>query len=127
MINKYSILNGSKYFSFDRLQNYAVFDLIIRNNVPTGFSTEIETNGNNKIISGTSTELLQEKIINPYKSDTTFSPQYNYPYKLVTFKGICLKQKNVSFIHKKVVNPYISYKSDTWSKDLKTDFTLGDC
>ena len=91
MINKYSILNGSKYFSFDRLQNYVVFDLIIRKNVPAGFSTEIETNGNNKIISGTSTELLQEKIINPYKSDTTFSPQYNYPHKLVTFKGICLK------------------------------------
>ena len=31
------------------------------------------------------------------------------------FKGICLKQDSVS------------YKLDAWSKDLNTDFTLGNC
>ena len=29
--------------------------------------------------------------------------------------------------HKSVVNLYISYKLDKWSKDLDTDFTLGSC
>ena len=31
----------------------------------------------------------------------------------------------MSFIHGNVLNLYISYKLDTWSKDLKTDFMLG--
>ena len=31
------------------------------------------------------------------------------------------------FIHKKVVNLYISYKLDTWLRDLHPDFTLGNC
>ena len=44
------------------------------------------------------------------------------------FKGICLKQDSVSFLQKKkVVNLYISYELDTSSKDLNTDFTLGNC
>ena len=33
----------------------------------------------------------------------------------------------VSFIHGNVVNLYISYELDTWSRDLNTDFTLGNC
>ena len=43
------------------------------------------------------------------------------------FKGIVLKQDNVSFLHKSVVYLYISYKLDIWSRDLNTDFTLGNC
>ena len=43
------------------------------------------------------------------------------------FNGICLKQKIISFLHKNVVNLYISYKLDTWLKDLNTYFTLGNC
>ena len=31
------------------------------------------------------------------------------------------------FLHKKVANLYILYKLDTWSRDLDTDFTLGNC
>ena len=34
---------------------------------------------------------------------------------------------NVSFTHWNVVNLFIVYKLDTWSRDLSTDFTLGDC
>ena len=30
-----------KYFSFDGLQNYLAFNLIIRNSIPSNFSTEI--------------------------------------------------------------------------------------
>ena len=33
----------------------------------------------------------------------------------------------VSFLHKNVVHLYISYKLDTWSRNLNTDFTLGNC
>ena len=89
--------------------------------------TEIETNSNNKITSWKSTGLSREKIINPYESDTKFSPVYDSWYGLLRVIGICLKQKIVSFLHKKVVNLYISYTLDKWSKDLSTDFTLGNC
>ena len=42
------------------------------------------------------------------------------------FKGICLKQDSVLLLHKKVEILYISYELDT-SKDLDTNFTLGNC
>ena len=38
---------------------------------------------------------------------------------------MCLKQNSVSFLHKNIVNLYITYKLDTWPRDLNTDFTLG--
>ena len=43
------------------------------------------------------------------------------------FKGFCLKQDGLSFLQKNVVNFYGSYELDTWSRDLNTDFTLGNC
>ena len=43
LINKYSILNGTKYFSPNGLQNYLVFDLIKRNKVHIKFSTVVKT------------------------------------------------------------------------------------
>ena len=46
--------------------------------------------------------------------------------KKVRFKGICLKENTVLFLHK-IVNLYISYKLDVWSKDLNTDFTPASC
>ena len=51
----------------------------------------------------------------------------NYQLSRVGLKGIYLKQDSVSFLHKKVVNLYISYKLDTCSKDLNKDFRLGNC
>ena len=59
--------------------------------------------------------------------DTDFSPEYDSSYEIVTFKGVCLKQKNLSFLHKNVVNLYISHTLDKWSKDLDTNFTLSNC
>ena len=70
---------------------------------------------------------VARKIINTYESDTNFSPEYKSRYEEVTFKGVCLKQKSVSFLHKKVVNLYISYTLDKLAIDLDTDFTLGNC
>ena len=107
MINKYSILNRAKYFSIDRLQNYLVFITF------TKYAFIFETSKTDNISSWKSTGLSEENIINPYKSDTNFSPELNGS---VYFKGICLKQsvkKSVSFHHKNIVNLYISYKLDT--------------
>ena len=33
----------------------------------------------------------------------------------------------MSFLHKNAVNLYISYRLDTWSRDLNTDFELDNC
>ena len=43
------------------------------------------------------------------------------------FKGIRLKQDCVSFLHKNLLNFYILYELDTRSKDLNTDFSVGNC
>ena len=50
-----------------------------------------------------------------------FGPEYE-----LKFKGICLKQDSVSFLHK-CIYVYITYELDAWSKDLNIDFTLGNC
>ena len=33
----------------------------------------------------------------------------------------------MSFLHKNIVNLYVTYKLDGWLKGLNTDFTLGNC
>ena len=38
-----------------------------------------------------------------------------------------MKLEKISFNHKNVVNLFIAYELDTWSRDLNMDFTLGDC
>ena len=68
--------------------------------------------------------MPQESIKNTHTSGINFSPKMIGEYKFnskVEFKGICLKQDNVSFLRKEVVTLYISYKLDTWSKNLDTD------
>ena len=71
-----------------------------------------------------------ESIKNPYTSEITFSSELIYMFNQfgrLEFIGGCLKQDSVSFLHKKVVISYVSYKLDTWSKDLGKYFTLGNC
>ena len=51
----------------------------------------------------------------------------NYGKGKIKFKGICLKQDKVFLIHGNEVNVYVTYELDTWSRDLNTDFTLGNC
>ena len=72
---------------------------------------------------------VTKSIKNPQTSENTFSPKLNnkYTFDRVEFKGICLKQDSVYFLHKNVVNLYISYKLEPWSKHLNIDFTLGNC
>ena len=43
------------------------------------------------------------------------------------FKGNYLKQKRAPYTPKNVVNLFIIYELDTWSRDLDTDFTLASC
>ena len=42
-------------------------------------------------------------------------------------KGSCLKQGKVVFTPNIVINLFIAYELDRWSRDLNTDFTLKDC
>ena len=68
-MNKYSILNGAKYFSIDGLQNYLVFITFSK------YAFILEIGKNDNISSWKSTGLSEEKIINPYESDTLIFPQ----------------------------------------------------
>ena len=93
--------------------------------MPIKYANNIQLiTGTDNIYSWRSTGLSEEEIVNPYEPDTKFSPKLA---GTIILKGICLKQKSVSFLYKDIVNLYISYKSDTWSKDLNTNFTLDNC
>ena len=83
MINKYSIINGPKYFSIDGLQNCLVSTTFRK------YAFTFETSKNN-ISPWKSIGLSEEKTINPYESDAIFSPKLNGS---VDFKRIYLKQK----------------------------------
>ena len=100
MINKYDILNGAKIFSLDGSQNYLLF-----------ISTRQIYCKNCR---DSKTELWklpmpEECIENPQTSDISFAPKLigDYQFQKVGFKGICLKQDSVSFLHRNVVNLYI--------------------
>ena len=73
--------------------------------------------------------ISKESVKNRHTSGIRFAPKLigNYQFKKVELKGICLKQESVSLLHKNIVNVYISSKLDTCSRDLNTDFTLGNC
>ena len=44
----------------------------------------------------------------------------------VRFKGNCLKPEKVTFTLRNVVNLFIAYELDAWSRDLSANFTLKD-
>ena len=60
-------------------------------------------------------------------SDNSFTPTWIDCIAIpkLKFNGNCLRLYNIYFIHKHLVTLYIIYKLDTWSRDLNTDFTLG--
>ena len=45
----------------------------------------------------------------------------------VEFKGSFVKQDKVTFTPRNVVNVFIVYELQRWSKDINADFTLKDC
>ena len=121
LINKYSILNGAKYFSSNRLQNHLVFISVryIYWIIKDGSDSKFESWG--------STGTSQESIKNSHTSDILQIWLVIINFKKVEFKGIYLKQDSESCLHKNLVNLYISYDLDTWSRDINTDFTLDNC
>ena len=71
---------------------------------------------------------MSEESIKNTGSDNTFAPSLtdHRSLSIAKFNGDCLRMSSIS-VHQKVVNLYISYKIDTWSRDLNTDFTLCNC
>ena len=58
--------------------------------------------------------MSEESATPPLITGNSFDPEiiYNYGKGKIKFKGLCLKQDSVSFIHVNVVNLYISYELD---------------
>ena len=61
-------------------------------------------------------------------SDSNFAPTLinYYPLRDIQFNGHCLINTN-NDTSLGTINPNISYTLDQWSRDLNTDFTLGNC
>ena len=124
LITKRSILDVAAVLDPPlRLQNYLVFISTRR------FYWISKDGSDSKIESWKFAGMSQESIKNSQTSDISFAPKLigDYQFKKVELKAICLRQDSVSFLQKNVVNLYISYESDTRSRDLNTDFTLGNC
>ena len=120
MINKFSILNGAKYFPSGIFQNYLVFIAAIKH---------IKYfHGTTQIYSWKSNGMSEESIENITKSDSNFAPTFVDHHLLSdrNFNGHCLINNNIS-IPEKVINLYISYTISPWLKYLNTDFTLNNC
>ena len=74
--------------------------------------------------------MSNEKFTPPYTANKSLSPKpiWNNSKKRLKFKGSCLKQEDkASFTPNNVINLFIVYKLDTWSRDLNIGFTLKDC
>ena len=72
--------------------------------------------------------LSEESIENITTSESNFSPTLTncYPLSDIKFDGHCLINNN-NDPSLSVVNFYIGYTLDQWSRDLDTNFTLGNC
>ena len=74
--------------------------------------------------------LSNEKFKSPYTSNKSLSPKLvwiNNSRIRLKFKESCLKQEDKApFTPNSVVNLFILYELNTWSRDLNTDFTLKD-
>ena len=74
--------------------------------------------------------MSAEKLTTPVTTDISLSPSIKW-YKNLTFylifKRSCSKQKNATFTPPNIINIFIVYELDTWSRDLNSDFTVKDC
>ena len=120
MINKFTILNGAKYFSLGILQNYLVFIPAKKYNKYFCDTPRIDSLKSN-VMSG-------ENIENITKSDSNFAPTFADHHLLpdTSFTGHCLINNDIS-IPKNVINLYISDTLSPWLRNLNTNFTLNNC
>ena len=102
LINKFSMLNGAKYFPSGIFQSYLVS--IPAKKYIKYFSTTA------RIDSWKSNGMSEENIENITKSNSNFAPAFVDHHVLsdINFNGFCLVNSNIS-VPKKVKNLYISY------------------
>ena len=63
--------------------------------------------------------MSEERIKSPSTSDNSFAQKL-----LFTIQKF--KQDKAAFTHRNVINLFMIFQVDTWSKDLSTKFTLRD-
>ena len=80
------------------------------------------------IVSSWKSRRLSAESIKPPTSDNSLTPTLHYygTKTRVKFTGSCLKQHNVSYTHRKVVNIYIVYELGA-SSSHNNDLTLKNC
>ena len=115
-MNKFSILNGAKYFSSGIFEIYLVF-MSAKKYIKYFNSTT-------RIGSWESNGISEENIENITKSDGNFAQTFVDHLVLtdIPFNENCLI--NNIYIPKKVINIYTSYTVTPWLRNLNTDFTL---
>ena len=114
---------GKSYFEEDGTQNYLVFQPIHK------YFEFVNINNDWYITSWKSKGLSQESIKPPVTSDNSLNPFIDYYYNNKTrlkFKESCLKQHNLHYKHKNIVNIYIVYELDA-STFHNNDPTLKNC
>ena len=69
--------------------------------------------------------MSEESMKNTTTSDNTFDPTLidTCPWPVAKFIENCLITNNI-YNFRTLINLYISYELDSWSRDLNTDFTL---
>ena len=100
MIDKFSIINGAKYFFLGIFQNYLVF-------IPAKINIKYFTS-TSQVESCKSNGISKESIKNITNSGSNFAPSFLDRHLLprIIFTGHCLIKYNIS-IPKKVINVYI--------------------
>ena len=119
LINKFSILDGAKYFPSGISQSYLVF-------IPAKKYIKYFS-GTTKIYSWKSNGMSGESVENITELDSNFAATFVEHHVLpeINFSGHCLVSNNIS-IRKIVINLYISYTLSPWFNS-NTDFTLKIC
>ena len=98
---------GRSHFEEDGVQNYLVFQPIHK------YFKSVNINNEWYITSWKSKGLSEESIKPPVTSDNSLSPLINYYYikKIrAKFTGSCLRQYNLHYKHKNIVNIYTVYE-----------------
>ena len=120
LVDKLSILNGAKYYSFGIFQHYLVF-------MPTKKYIKYFI-GTTRIELWKPNGMSEESIENITKLNSNFAPTFvdHHLLPAMNFNGHCLIKNNIS-IPKKVINIYIFYTLRQQLRNLNTDFTLVHC
>ena len=113
------------YFEEDGVQNYLIFQPIIRY-----FKVNTIINVADYVLSWKSKGLSAETVKPPTTSDNSLTPTINYYYYAfrirAKFTGSCLKQPKTSYNHSSIVNIYIVYELGT-SDSNNSDPALKNC